>query len=138
MNIVCVTVIFLLLQQLTSAYVLNTNNEHDLSRINVTYIILQTRNTNNSATPLKFIKGVMQFPPFLEYIVQRIQNYFSHYVYEDLSRPPTIDSPNFGMNSPQFISNIINNNTLPSTTEEEISATQTTTTSVSTVITEAR
>lgn len=137
MNIVCVTVIFLLLQQLASAYVLHTDNEHDLSRINVTYIILETRNTNNSGTPLQFIKGVMKFPPFLEYIVQRIQNYFSHYVYEDLSRPPTVDSPNFGMNSPQFVS-IINNNTLPSTTEEEISATQTTATSVSTIITQAR
>lgn len=34
-----------------------------------------------------------QFPPVLEFILQKIQRYFSVYVYEDLSRPPVWDQP---------------------------------------------
>lgn len=34
-----------------------------------------------------------QFPPVLEFILQKIQRYFSVYVYEDLSRPPVWDHP---------------------------------------------
>lgn len=32
-----------------------------------------------------------RFPLLMEYFVQRIQNYFSHYVYEDMSRPASWD-----------------------------------------------
>lgn len=32
-----------------------------------------------------------RFPLLVEYFVQRIQNYFSHYVYEDMSRPASWD-----------------------------------------------
>lgn len=46
--------------------------------------------------------AVSRFPPVLEFFVQMIQKYFSNYVYEDLSRPPTWDSPNFGMDHSQF------------------------------------
>lgn len=38
---------------------------------------------------------IARFPPILELIVQRIQNYFSNYVYQDMSRPGS--APNVGM-----------------------------------------
>lgn len=38
---------------------------------------------------------VNRFPPVIEFIVQRVQSYFSNYVHEDLSRPPTYDRPDF-------------------------------------------
>lgn len=38
---------------------------------------------------------ISKFPPILEYVLQRIQTMNSNYVYEDLSRPPTYDSPDF-------------------------------------------
>lgn len=47
-----------------------------------------------------------RFPPILEYVVQTIQRYFSNYVYEDLSRPPSYDSPDFGMNHSQFATKV--------------------------------
>lgn len=39
---------------------------------------------------------VSRFPPVLEFLLQMVQRYFSNYVYEDLSRPPAWDSPNYG------------------------------------------
>lgn len=33
-----------------------------------------------------------RFPLLIEYFVQRIQNYYSHYVYEDMSRPASWDT----------------------------------------------
>lgn len=38
-------------------------------------------------------ESVSQFPPILEFFVQKIQSHYSNYVYEDLSRPPTWDTP---------------------------------------------
>lgn len=37
--------------------------------------------------------SVSQFPPVLEFIVQKVQSQFSNYVYEDLSRPPVWNKP---------------------------------------------
>lgn len=51
------------------------------------------------------LRDVLKFPPFIEHIVQLVQRYFSNYIYEDLSRPPSWDSPNFGMEHPQFALN---------------------------------
>lgn len=42
-----------------------------------------------------------RFPLIVEYFVQRIQNYFSHYVYEDMSRPSSWDvKPNVSDSKP--------------------------------------
>lgn len=37
--------------------------------------------------------SVSKFPPIVEFVLQRIQAHNSVYIYEDLSRPPTWDSP---------------------------------------------
>lgn len=37
--------------------------------------------------------AVSKLPPVLELLLQRVQTYFSNYVHEDLSRPPTYDRP---------------------------------------------
>lgn len=66
-------------------------------RKNVAIFILPVVKTGN----LK--DTVNRFPPFLEHFVQLIQRYFSNYVHEDLSRPPSWNSPNFGQNDPQFL-----------------------------------
>lgn len=39
--------------------------------------------------------SVSQFPPIVEFLVQKIQSQYSNYVHEDLSRPPTWDKPVF-------------------------------------------
>ncbi|KAL1491269.1 hypothetical protein ABEB36_011889 [Hypothenemus hampei] len=41
------------------------------------------------------IPSVNKFPPVVEFLVQRIQASQSNYVYEDLSRPPTYDRPQY-------------------------------------------
>lgn len=49
-----------------------------------------------SPTPQHFqikLFGMTRLPPILEFLLQRVQSYFSVYIYEDLSRPPTWDSP---------------------------------------------
>lgn len=40
-------------------------------------------------------ESVSQFPPIVEFLVQKIQSQYSNYVHEDLSRPPTWDKPVF-------------------------------------------
>lgn len=38
-------------------------------------------------------ENVSQFPPVIEFFVQKIQSQYSNYVYEDLSRPPVWNKP---------------------------------------------
>lgn len=70
----------------------NLINPPNVSAISV--IKLRPLVVNNT---IKFLFGpqvtVSKFPPIIELIVQRIQTYYSNYVYEDLSRPPTWDKP---------------------------------------------
>lgn len=68
--------------------------------------------TPNVILPSEDVKQVSKFPPVIEHFVQLIQKYFSNYVYEDLSRPPTWDSPNFGMEHSQFNKDKINGQNL--------------------------
>lgn len=71
---------------------------------------------------------VSKFPPVIELIVQRLQTYYSNYVYEDLSRPPTWDKPVYVLTPAdhQQIASIPANPVpiqIPPTTENSVRAT---------------
>lgn len=56
--------------------------------------------------------SVSQFPPIIEFFVQKIQSQYSNYIHEDLSRPPTWNKPVYTL-SPEdqaFISSVPPNN----------------------------
>lgn len=57
-------------------------------KITANVIVVVPKNKLGTSSPT-----VSKLPPILEYFLQRLQTYYSNYIYEDLSRPPTYDRP---------------------------------------------
>lgn len=100
-NVILILTLVSIVFQTNSAHVIQKQNENrnaTIQQMNIAFMIFPS-NINGTPIAINSIKGVMKFPPFLEYFVQRIQKFFSNYVHEDFSRPPPYDSPNFDGNS---------------------------------------